>query len=424
MTVLRPVRSVLRRLRHDEGGFAVATALLILMIISLLSVAVLQTVNVESHQSGHEVANEASFNLAESVLDAESLQVQEAWPGTSAAAFPATCNQSTSSVSHCPGTNLTSAYGSTYAGVSYGSPTWSVELIDDSGGSSYYSDSLASNPTTYDANADNRLWLRATATVWGQREIVVTQITRQTEALTIPQATVTAGAVETENNGNKVIIEGRDKPANLTGNVNLRCVLDRGDSAPSNNDSCAGWIDSKGQLDGTYQTGYTDPNGGYSTLTAAQLAELKATAQNNGTYYNGVCPTSLNGVVYVDNLGTAKCSYNGGNWNSDSAPGALIFASGQLEFNGNATYTGVIYMANGQGTAPTSGLCTKALQDLVFYVHGGATVNGSIFADKCGLVDAGEAGSDIVYDSNASSGLKAFATPSLAKNTFRIIPHS
>jgi Tfp pilus assembly protein PilX len=422
MTPLRFVREAAERLRRDEGGFAVATAILVLMIISLLSIAVLQGVNVEAHQSGHEVADEASFNLAESVLDAESLQIQESWPGSSGSVvYPATCNQSTTGVAHCPGVDLTSSLSSTYAGVSYGSPTWSVQVIDDSGGASYYSDSLATNPTRYDANNDNRLWLRATATVWGQTEIVVTQVVRQTEVVTIPQATITSGGVTTENNGNKIIIEAKDPNSGLTGPVDLRCNMSG--SSPDNSDPCAGWVSTKGQLDptGAYQTGYVDPDGGYTTLSPAIMAELKTTAQSQGTYYNGTCPSSLSGLIYVEN---ANCTYTGGTFNSDASPGALVFANGTLTFNGNITYTGVMYMANGQGTAPASGACTTAMQNTVLTVHGGGTVYGSIFVDKCGTVDAGERQFDINYDSNASSGLKAYATPSLAKNTFRIMPHT
>jgi hypothetical protein len=49
---------------------------------------------------------------------------------------------------------------------------------------------------------------------------------------------------------------------------------------------------------------------------------------------------------------------------------------------------------------------------------------GAIFADKCGTVDASEAKFDVNFDTNAIGGVKAFATPALAKNTFRIIPNS
>src|SRR5437762_13972487 len=94
---------------RQEDGFALASALLIMLIVSLLGVAVLQTVNAQTHQSGHEVADEASFNLAESALDAESLQVQDTWPGSSGSAiYPTSCNQSTTQIAHCPGPAFTS----------------------------------------------------------------------------------------------------------------------------------------------------------------------------------------------------------------------------------------------------------------------------------------------------------------------------
>jgi hypothetical protein len=49
--------------------------------------------------------------------------------------------------------------------------------------------------------------------------------------------------------------------------------------------------------------------------------------------------------------------------------------------------------------------------------------NGAIFVDKCGTIDAGSDKFDVVYDSSASGSFQAFATPTLAKNTFRIIPN-
>jgi Tfp pilus assembly protein PilX len=410
------------RRAREEDGVALASALLIMLIISLLGAAVLQTVNVQTHQSGHEVAGEASFNLAESALDAEALQVQDTWPDSSGSAvYPTSCTQGSTQIAHCPGPAFTSAFNSSYAGVSYGSPTWNVQVIDDTNGPNYYSDSLATNPTRYDANGDNRMWLRAQATIGGRQQIVVAQVVRQTQSVSIPQATITSGGVGTENNGNKIIIEATDSSSGITGPVNIRCG--NSSTTPGSGDPCAGWNAGKGQLDpaAAYQAGYVDPSGGYSTLSQATLAQLKATAQSGGTYYNGTCPTSLTGLVYVEN---ADCSYEGSTWNSHNAPGALVFGNGTLSFNGNITYTGIIYMANAQGTTPTSGPCTTAQQNAVITVHGGAAVFGSIFVDKCGTVNAGEAKFDVNYDSNASGGLKVWASPALAKNTFRIIPHT
>jgi Tfp pilus assembly protein PilX len=413
---------------RDEQGFALATALLIMFICLLLGLALLQTVTAQTHQSGYESAGESSFNVAESVIDAESLQLQNSWPGTPTAAYPTTCNQSSTPVTGCPGTDLTSSLSSTYSGPNYSNLNWSVLVLDDNGsnGANYYSDSLAtaSPLVTYDANGDNRLWVRAQATVRGQKTIVVTQVVRTTQTVSLPQSTIVAGGVSTENNGNKIIIEATDPTSGLTGPVDVRCA---DSNTPSNGDPCLGWDAGKGQLSpsSAYQAGYTDPSGSYQTLSASQLLEMKTTAQGEGSYYNGVCPTSAQinttNIVYVENAGS--CTYTTGTYNSTSSPGALIFGDGTLTFNGNVTYDGIIYMADGQGTTPSSGPCTTTQMNSVITVHGGAAVNGAIFVDKCGTVDAGEAKFDVDFNSNAFGAFKAFAVPALAKNTFRIVPN-
>jgi hypothetical protein len=154
------------------------------------------------------------------------------------------------------------------------------------------------------------------------------------------------------------------------------------------------------------------------------LDALRKTAQANGTYYPpGQCPPAGQaGVVFVE---SSDCVYlSNSTWNSATAPGALIFASGTVQFNGTLNFYGVVYMANGQGNSPTSGPCTPPLENgPVFEVHGTGTVFGAIFVDKCGIVDAGSSAFNIQYDSNAFSGVTAYATPALARNTFRIVAH-
>jgi hypothetical protein len=51
-------------------------------------------------------------------------------------------------------------------------------------------------------------------------------------------------------------------------------------------------------------------------------------------------------------------------------------------------------------------------------------VHGALFVDKCGTVDAGDTALDIDYDAAAFKSAQAYATPALAKNTFRIVPNS
>jgi hypothetical protein len=307
-----------------------------------------------------------------------------------------------------------------------------VKVLDDtsSGGTtgnykSYYSDSAlnTSSPITYDKDGDNRLWVRAQATVQSQKRVIVAQVVRSTATIQLPLNVITSGGVSTENNGQKVIIEATDSSSGITGPINVRCTTTA--TQPTNGDPCLGWDQSKGQLDpqGAYSSGYVDPNGSFQTLSAASLLQLKNTAISNGTYYNGTCPPfGTTGIVYVDN---ANCTYTAGTWNSSTAPGVLIFGSGTLELNSNLIFYGIVYMADGQGTVPSTGTtCTTPYMNTVITVHGGAQVYGAIFVDKCGTVDAGEAKFDVNFSTNAFSAFKAWAIPAEAKNTFRILANN
>jgi Tfp pilus assembly protein PilX len=429
---------------REEGGSALVAAVMIVLITLGLGMAVLSTADVQSHQTGNEVSGEAAFNLAEGALDAESDLLKQTWPSSATSA----CNQSSTPTSLCPGTSVTNSFSSTYAGNRFSNPQWSVQIVDDGSPESanYYTDSGAAGVPRYDANGDNRVWIRAQATLGGQTRIVVAEMVRQTVVVDLPHNMITAGGTYTSNDGNKIIDESKDPNTGASGTIAVRCTPPSG--GPTYGNGCTGWDPGKGHLDpaGNYQGNYVDPLGGSSTLSPDTLNRLKQTAQAENTYYNGVCPSSLNGLVYVENLppGTT-CKVTGGQWNgpytsscpsiwpspcpaSNAAPGAIIFANGALEFNGNADYYGVVYMANAQGLPAPGGGCTSAQysaeSEPVFAVHGGANFFGSVFVDGCGQVDAGDSKSNYNYASTAFSGLSTFETAMLAKNTFRILPNS
>jgi hypothetical protein len=130
-------------------------------------------------------------------------------------------------------------------------------------------------------------------------------------------------------------------------------------------------------------------------------------------------------VLYVED---ADCTYSGTGgvpWGSDAHPVMLIIARGTLTFGANVNFTGIIYMVNGQGAIPGPGQqCSAATPwNPVFTVQGGGSLHGALFVDKCGTVDAGDKAFDIDYDTAAFQSAQAFATPALAKNTFRIVPN-
>jgi hypothetical protein len=421
-----------KKLPADESGSALVAAIIIMFVIFGLGIAVLSQADVQSHQTGVEAWGEATYNNAEGALDAEANLLQQAWP----TAATSTCDQTSSSSTFCPGAALTSSFSTAYAGKLFTNPQWIIRIVDDSGGqsASYYSDSAASTAPSYDANRNGKLWLRAQTIIQGQKRVVVAEMVRQTKVVQLPRNTITSGGAFTSNRGNTVIIETTDAAAgsSLTGAVNVRCGSST--SSPSYGDPCEGWDPSKGQLSpaSNYQGGYVDPSGGYSAVSQAELLSLKQAAQTNGTYYNGACPASLTGLVYVDNPPGGDCTYLGGNWNMSSSPpastdvpGMIIMGDGTLTFNGNISYFGVIYMVNASGTAPASGACTSAQQNgPVFMVHGTGSIYGSIFVDKCGTIDAGSSAYNVIFDSDAFNAATAYSQPNLAKNTFRIIPNS
>jgi Tfp pilus assembly protein PilX len=422
----------LKTLPGDESGSALVAAIIIMFVIFGLGLAVLSQADVQSHQTGVEARGEATYNNAEGALDATANLLQQAWPTAATSA----CNQSSSSSTFCPGAALTNSFSTRYTGNLYDSPQWTLKIVDDSGGqsASYYSDQAASTAPSYDANRDGKVWIRAQTIIQGQKRVVVAEMVRQNTVVQLPRNTITSGGAFTSNQGNKVIIETADaaQGSSLAGSINVRCGSST--SSPSYGDPCEGWNADKGQLDpaSNYQAGYVDPNGGYSAVSQADLAALKQAAQTNGTYYNGTCPTSLTGLVYVDNPPGGSCTYLGGTWNMSSSPpaktdvpGMIIMGDGTLMFNGNINYFGVIYIVNASGTAPTRGACTSAQQNgPVFAVHGTGSIYGSIFVDKCGTIDAGSSAYNIIFDSDAFNAATAYSQPSLAKNTFRIIPNS
>jgi hypothetical protein len=392
----------------------------------------IQAADVQSHQTAHERAGEAGFNVAESALDAENTALAPAWPARSTSAW-AVCTQASTTSSTCPQGGISTGYSTTYAGSVYKSPTWSVQLIDDNvsgvADANYYSDSILTNGglAHYDSNGDGKLWIRASATIAGQTRTVVSLVTRQSFVVDLPQNVLTSGGVTTSNNGNKIIIEAKDPSSGLTGTLDVRCG--NSSTTPSRGSSCAGWDASHGQLDpaGAYATGYIDPTTPYQTLSNGEIEALRESAASSGTYYAaGTCPTEFTtGVLFIEN---ANCSYTGnGNWNSDAAPGAIVVASGTLTVTGGVAFYGVIYMADGQGSVPSSPPCTSSQQNAVFVVQGSASIHGGLFIDKCGTATVGSSGNanlNLQYDTTAFGGLRAYSTPSLALSTFRVLGNS
>jgi hypothetical protein len=397
------------------------TAMIVLAVFVTLSLAVVAIVDVQTNQSGRERSGEAAFEVASSALQAEAYQLQLAWPVNAAGALPP-CNQSSAQVVGCEGTALTQELAAT-PGPDYAHATWSARVLDDDPSApTYYSPALLGG-VAWDANGDQRMWVWATATTNGQTRTVVEQVMRRLTTVALPENLVTANAVYTSNDGNKVIMEASDPASGVTGTVDVRCTA----SAPAyGQGNCLGWDGGKGQLDpgGTagYTSGYVSPTGTSSTLTPAQLQALTSTAQANGTLYSGCPPDPTSGIVVV--TGAVACSYTNSTtpvppWNSPSAPGALIFLNGSVTFGGAERFYGVLYMANESGPPPPCSLSGPTLAT----VHGGAQLYGAVFADGCGVINAGDSANNLNFSLAGLGGLRSDQAATPVQGTFQVVPN-
>jgi Tfp pilus assembly protein PilX len=432
------MNTLIKRLRDESGGTIVA-AMLTGVVVLGLGTAVLQQVDAESGQTGAQRTRESAFQLAESALNNSALQVTRAFPTGSAGAFPV-CTQSSTPSSKCIGTGLVTNYtnvddGAPNGGVDFSTaPTWEVRIVDDLDGPQYYNESLlARGAATYDAAGgtdgapNGYVWVRANSTVGGHTYTVVSLVgegaPRQEQ---LPRNTITAGWFRTTNNGRKVIVDAQGNSA-TAGPVAVRCHPEN--DVPESGDPCLGYDPAKGQLSpaGAYSFDYVDgaeaPNStNRSTLDSAALGRLKQRAISLGTYYATGCPPSLTGaMIYVEN---ANCSYTDGTANTEASPGVLVFASGTLSLAGNFTYNGVVYMANGQGSAPSSGPCTSGYQNTVVSLTGTSLINGAAFVDKCGGFIAGSSQANVIFDPNALNQVVSNGAATTIENGFRVISSS
>lgn len=170
---------LIRRLRTDESGAALVTALLCTMVMLALGLALLAIVDTQANESTDEATRDRGFNLAESVLTSEAFVLGRNWPTTgvgncfaSGAGFGDTIGATATSGVSAQTLRLRDNLNVSYADDAYDAATWQVNLCDDSSSSNVWSDALQNNHN-YDANANGKLWVRTQATVAGKTRALV-----------------------------------------------------------------------------------------------------------------------------------------------------------------------------------------------------------------------------------------------------------
>lgn len=386
-------------LAEERGSVAVAVVIVTLMVA--LGLATFASVGTQTELSANERIRESAFNLAEGAMNAQTFIIGRLGPGHAGSNFPAQCPQA--GVQLCPDA---ATVANSFSGASqpdYAAATSWTTTVRDNGSGAFYDPAVVESQPRYDANGDDEMWVRASATVRGETRTLVALIEVEARQVEFPRYALLAGKFTTSNNGSKTIVD-------TTGSLGVAVRCDEvGD--PDKNSSCLGYDPSKGQVTPNV---WFDNYANASAISADDLDGLRDYAQAQGTHY-ATCPTNPNGlVVFVD---SGDCTYNNSApaasgqakcCNSAATPGIFIVKSGTVTLDGNIEFNGLIYAVNGQAS---SGVVVRTLGTTL--VRGGVIVNGA------GAFSAGASGSNVIFDPKPFDNVRSFGTASIVQNTWR-----
>jgi len=253
---------------------------------------------------------------------------------------------------------------------------------------------------SWDANHNQKLWVRADAESDTGTRTVVALVKRIDRVIPFPRNAITAGWFNVATNGDKVLVDTKGGTAQAAP-VAVRCTV----PAPS---SCLGYAPDRDHVSpDTATTGY----GGTTAISPEILESMRAKARALDTYYPN-CPQNPAGeMVFVE---AGNCAYaGGGTTNTASTPGIFIVGNGTVDFGGSMTYYGLVYAANLQGST-----------DTIVRVRGAATIVGSIAADGGGGVTIGSNGHNVIYADTIWPNLTTWSGAAPVQGSWRELPAS
>ena len=406
---------MMRRLRQEEGGWALVTALGLMAIALAFGMATLSQVEIQQEASGVSRAKETAFNAAEAALSAQIFQLAQDWPGEGRQnqAYPVCTPSSTSP--RCPTSQaLQSASASPDAlrGV-----TWTTMVRDNGTDStrSFYEDSLTQSAPGYDEDGDGRLWVRAQASVGGRKRTLVALVRVEEVTEPFPRAAVVAGRLTFSNEGNKILLDGREGSLPV---ASVRCTPALLELKPClghllGTNKYGSLLDLKIKLDQQIFPNVTVTNhASPPTIDAAARERMKRTAIADGTYYE-TCPSSppVGRLVWI---ASGTCTWTGNEVvNSEQAPGILILENATLWVAGTVDFHGVIYAINPTNT-----------NDHVVTIHGNARVFGGVLIDGQGGLDVGSSKVNVTLRNSAYNAARSYVSAGIVQNTWREIVSS
>ena len=171
---------LIRRLRDDERGVALVTALTATMVMLALGFAILAIVDTQGSVSVTERTRDRGFNLAESTLSSQAFVLGRNWPASPPSPNPVSCFAAGAGIADTLGSTaatvpavarLRKTLNASYTDTSYSGATWQLNLCDDDG-TTVWSNAVLSNPA-WDSNGNKKLWVVAQSNVAGQKRSLV-----------------------------------------------------------------------------------------------------------------------------------------------------------------------------------------------------------------------------------------------------------
>ena len=401
----------MRRARAEDG-FALISAMMIILVVIGLGLAMLLFNDEQQHASTYEQSRESAYTLAEAALNAQIFQLSLQWP-TEKNPAPTSCTEATStSTNACPNAaGISASAGYPAAGTCTGTDAWGSALSSrwttyvrsDTSTSQLFNSTIDKANASYD-NGDGSVWVRAVGVSQCKAVVLISKVSEQLVALPFPRSVLTANGFSTSNSGSKVILNTLGSSATQPAGVSVRCE-------GLTSAQCKKYTIGQVSPDTTSST----PASPAQTLTATQLESLKAQAKVNGTYFKtGTCPASMAALTGAPTYVEGPCNlgeFSGGEANSNASPGFLVLYNGTLKLGGTAAFWGVVYAVNAQLSSGE-----------VVVVHGNAKVVGAIDVDGRGTVGLGSSAPNLIYDPRAFNLLKTFSGAAPTPNTFRVLP--
>lgn len=415
---------MMRRLRSDEGGWAIVTSVVLMAVMLGSSLTMLTLLDSQTKESQVQRTRESSLNLSEEVLNDQVLMLRNDWPSAAAAYNP--CTQATAGP-RCPSpealpglqgradTAADAAWTSRVmdnvrpeAGCADNNPATACDPTQ-----SFYSDATHATAPGYDANGDGVLWVRSEATARGKTRRLLALVRAGEQVENILRAPVISGKLEFANNGSsKDFIN-----TGSTGVVYVRC-----DSAVVATEACLGYgrqgnRDTKEEIVADFESAVTparwvDNFSQQKAMDAAALERVRQTAIRNGTYYTSCAqiPTIAGKIVWLERI---SCSFQGnGSFNSPEQPGFLVVNGGTLSLRGTLDFYGPIYAPNPDNTS-----------EVAVDMGGTSSVIGGVIVDGAGKLIVGSSGKgQVTFDEASFDAVRTMSPANITQGSFRELP--